>query len=295
MKDRLAYFGRWRARQLEREKDEENTLPHVESFLSKETYLNLRVGICGFVALSRYMVENDSTDLYIPVLFSNSSVCESFFASIRTARMDFASNYAIGVSFTTLEKAASSLSRGKCYTVESIGDVKRVDPDVSIGTLKKADQERTHHLDTILKCTMEYPPPPPGRFEAESDSETTKRLLERVKIDFSGKSLAKAVFGSSYYHGFIRASLNTEYSGQFRAMCKTPDYIEDLEVFMAKIMVKCIELCEDLSTEAEDLCFNGRLFTFRYATQNMVHVHSFTYIHILDRRLNALVWSRRLR
>ena len=263
--ERSEYFGKWRVRQLERKENPDDfNYPYVETFLSKETYLNYRVGICGFIGMCRYLLEKKMVE-YVPVLFNNSSVVESLFAAIRNTKMDFSSMYATAICTLNLEKASSCLKKGGCYSMDSVGEIKTVHHDLTISKLTRENEARIEHVKNFGNYSPIYLHFP--RRCPSFDSEETMELVDRMKCDFATTSIARKVFESTYYLSFVRLSLNTPSKDDFLAVKYSSSLsMSSMETFMWEIMMKCVEYSQDMSTSkipANVLSFNAKLMKFR--------------------------------
>lgn len=53
------------------------------TFMSKTTWVNLQLCVCGFISYSEYIV-NKYESVYVLMLFSNTSFIEATFAHIRS-------------------------------------------------------------------------------------------------------------------------------------------------------------------------------------------------------------------
>ena len=80
MKRNQAWFSEWR----EDTKEYSSKTPSKGNpfFLSPETYVNLRLRICGFFAFAEMTLKIESV-AYVPMLYSNTSEIEASFSDIK--------------------------------------------------------------------------------------------------------------------------------------------------------------------------------------------------------------------
>ena len=245
-------------------KNQDFSFNFVKGFLDKETYLNLRVGVRGFVNYCQYMLDNDLT-VYVAMLFNNSSVVESVFASIRTANMDSASMYSIGASSMNLERAVSSVNKGKCYSTDQIGNVIRVGADISLGNPKKADEKRNKHIEHFNSVATIDPTLLASRSTFKFVSSQTQALLIAMTESWSKKWLSAHVLQSKYYQFYVRLTLDTEYQTSFVSVKSMGiNGQHKLESFTWKLMIKCLDLSQVSSKRKTVDKFNVSLIKYRY-------------------------------
>jgi hypothetical protein len=148
IKKSFEFFERWRLDQLS-ERDRQHSLSSraktwEKRFLSHVTYLNMRIGICGFFVYSRYMLEASSTTKFIPFLHSNSSIIEALFSQIRRMQRDTPLKYAAGAGAADTMLGSIHLDNGMYCAAdlaESASPCK---------TLEKV----THRMDRIRDTTV---------------------------------------------------------------------------------------------------------------------------------------------
>ena len=176
--------------------------------------------------------------------------------------------YAMCISSLNLEKASSFLKKGGVYTKDSVGTIKTVRDDITITQLKQMDAKRIEHVKIFSDHTCSFPVP--ARRVAPFDSDETVTLFERMRRDYSSKSIAKIVFESEYYLSFVRLSMNTKSRSHFGHIATSDSLgsskLSAIETFMWEVMIKCVEYSQDISTSktpANVLCFNEKLMAFR--------------------------------
>ena len=99
-------------------------------FLAPVTYLNMRIGFCGFLLYARYLLDASVTTLFVPFLHSNTSIIESLFSQIRSMNRDTPTKYAAGAGTadTTLAKFHIGKSQyGSSELVDSTSPCKNLD------------------------------------------------------------------------------------------------------------------------------------------------------------------------
>ena len=198
------------------------------------------------------------------MLFNNISVVESVFAAMRTANMDSAALYAIGASSMNLQTAASSIDKGKCYSRDQIGNVKLVGADISLSTLKRADEIRSKHMQQFNSVTAMNPKIITTRFTVKFDTDKSQLLLTAMAETWSGQSLTAKVFKSEYYQYNVRLSVKTNYETCFDSVksMESDDQLK-LETFAWSLMIKSLDLSQGSSKRKEVDKFNVNLIQYR--------------------------------
>ncbi len=123
LKKSLQFFETWRLDQM-RVKEEQSLLNSKSKtwekrFLSHVTYLNMQIGICGFLVYARYLLNQSSTTNFVPFLHSNSSIIEALFSQICRMQRDTPLKYAAGAVAADTMLAAVHLDNGM-YSAEDL-------------------------------------------------------------------------------------------------------------------------------------------------------------------------------
>jgi len=127
-KNSLMYFGNW-YNDTQRAKDklhkkEEKSMEWQKWFISPQSYLNWRTGICGFLRYCRYtwkvQEEEDNVCLlnYIPCLHSNTSILEAYFSLVRARKGDTPLKYATMVGTLDSRNQMTALESNPMYQAD---------------------------------------------------------------------------------------------------------------------------------------------------------------------------------
>ena len=145
MKRQLEYFGKWQEDVKKRSVDWDTS--STKWFLAPQTWLNLRIGVRGFLLYAKTILEmGANAPAYVPFFHSNTSSLEGFFGMVRASRNDTAVAYGgfVGASDNNVE--GSFLEKNGMY-----------DRDPSDGSRTKfqtvtgfEDKERTKWLSNLL-------------------------------------------------------------------------------------------------------------------------------------------------
>ena len=113
---RMNYFHEWQNRQLIIKENEKNIPKESKTwqstFLSHQTYFNLRLLVSGFMAYAKYKIEQ-SDEIYIPMLHSNQSFLESYFSHIRAINQNVTPATMISSTTTINIKLSSKFLNSK--------------------------------------------------------------------------------------------------------------------------------------------------------------------------------------
>ena len=82
IRHRMNYLSEWKRTVNERVYDMSKHPPRDKQFFAKETWINLRMCICGFFAFAKYTFDKDICSEPINMLFSTSSTIEAAFAQV---------------------------------------------------------------------------------------------------------------------------------------------------------------------------------------------------------------------
>jgi len=135
VRDSMAYFEDWKAEIDElMANNTENRHELSKGFMSIVTYNDLRICVSGFFSYTRTILKNldndNPSELFVPVLHSNSSALEAWFSLVRSNDMDSSCDYATAVSTLYAGAGAEALcnSQNKSYSEKDI-----IVPDDKIG------------------------------------------------------------------------------------------------------------------------------------------------------------------
>ena len=79
---RMNYISAWKQTVNERVHDQSTDPPKEKQFFAKETWINLRMCICGFFAFAKYIFDKDISSEPICMLYSTSSTIEAVFSQV---------------------------------------------------------------------------------------------------------------------------------------------------------------------------------------------------------------------
>jgi hypothetical protein len=119
----LAWFSSWRARQMQEQRKKNKDWNQL--FFATETWSNILTTISSFLNYSGYLFENVDSNLYVPMLRSNSSTIEGLFAHIRSMNahnQTTLNSYKSNISKIHMKASLVALDRGRMYDKNDVLD-----------------------------------------------------------------------------------------------------------------------------------------------------------------------------
>jgi hypothetical protein len=110
---KMAYFKEWYDTASQRtEKNSDLT------FLSTQTWVNLRFTVCGFIGFAEYVLQTTSFDeiQYIPMLLSNTSNIEFTFSHLRSLGRRDARTYQTRVAGCNVQDSVRAIEKSSSYS-----------------------------------------------------------------------------------------------------------------------------------------------------------------------------------
>lgn len=158
---RLQWFCEWRANT--RSNRDSDDLWSLRS-LATVTWMNLRTSVCGFVSFAKYLFRIQSitmdTHYYLPVLLSNSSLLESYFAQIRGVRNHTKIDprgYQSSGTLINIGKAAKALETNNAYDAEDCGPLNTLSYKLPSLRKSKTDENCFNLRLTSLHRALQKP------------------------------------------------------------------------------------------------------------------------------------------
>lgn len=106
LKKRLDYFAKWKSAMVGNGNN---------NFIAPETWINLRMTVCGFIEYARQVVTK-FPHIYVPMLHSNTSVLEAMFSAMRSLGGRNANNYISRFGCLNIINAKKAIDKSKSYT-----------------------------------------------------------------------------------------------------------------------------------------------------------------------------------
>ncbi len=158
LRSRLGFFDMWRGDQIEYRDELRSTSPKSRTwekrFLAPVTYLNMRIGICGFVKYAKLLLRESEKINSVPFLHSNTSIIESLFSQIRRMQRDTPSKYPAGAGAADTTLAKLHLDNGM-YSSEDLE--KSVSPCKTLERVTmRMDLKRDELVDSWIQQKVEY-------------------------------------------------------------------------------------------------------------------------------------------
>jgi hypothetical protein len=143
---RLVFFEKWRVDQLQ--KRAAKSSKWEKSFLSHVTYLNMRIGLCGFFTYARYLLKESLTTTFVPFLHSNTSIIEALFSQIRRMQRDTPPKYAAGAGTADTTLAHLHVNNGM-YSSDDLADTSSPCKTLERVTMR-FDDKRDKKVDALI-------------------------------------------------------------------------------------------------------------------------------------------------
>jgi hypothetical protein len=89
------------------------------TFISTQTWVNLRFAICGFIGFAEYVLQNNRPEdvQYVPVLYSNTSNIESTFSHMKSLGGRDAQSYQTRIASRSVSDSITAISKSSSYSV----------------------------------------------------------------------------------------------------------------------------------------------------------------------------------
>ena len=116
IEDLMIYYHEWRKAALKRKDD--NYDEWDRTFISQQTFNNLRIQISGFFQFAKLMLDSPKGPEYVPFLYSITSSIEAHFSQMRATGSDTARSYQSNIGVQTVTSTMKNLEKSGMYTVD---------------------------------------------------------------------------------------------------------------------------------------------------------------------------------
>eukprot|EP01032_Pedospumella_encystans_P009158 gene9158-10812_t len=193
LRQQLQWFQQWRMQT----RSTRDTDPLWElRTIATVTYNNLRTTICGYMGFCKYMFGYRPATLdasyYLPVLFANTSVLESYFSQLRGIRHQTkidARGFQSNGTLMTLDKSSSALDDNNAYEEADCGPVNSLSYNLpSLKKMKKDDRIYATTIVSLLRALVKPTyRPSSSSMDGPVGSEVTEDIFDdsTTEIDVS--------------------------------------------------------------------------------------------------------------
>ena len=138
LKLRMRYFRRWLEAMVQRP-DKKARL----TFLSMQTWTNLRFAVCGFIGYAEYILTTSNDEsLFVPTLYSNTSFLEATFSHVRSLGGRDAGTFATRIASRSVRAAFRAIDGSSSYSRnEHLDEEEDNDGRFEGGILKELNKE----------------------------------------------------------------------------------------------------------------------------------------------------------
>lgn len=170
----MQYFVDWRANSIRQKSS--------SSFIATQTWSNLQTSVYGFVNMAEYILKlHENRDLYVPVLYGNSSSLEAAFAHARSIQGHNSltvTNYTDSVCCMNIKAARSQLLSNSSYDkLEVVPEKMQTSNEKNTATPQLQKQ-----LESILKQIENVPEVMLHELEAECTN-SNRKFLKLILTD----------------------------------------------------------------------------------------------------------------